>query len=69
MIECLFLAGFYSKDLVREFLYISEIRVFLILTMLISLSLIVIYSVRLFCYLFFTKSTSFMSVGSFVKGN
>jgi len=60
-IACPFLAGFYSKDLIIEFLYISEIRMFLILIMLISLSSTVIYSVRLFYYLFFTKSKFYVS--------
>jgi len=48
----------YSKDLIIEFLYISEIRIFLILIILISLSLTVIHLIYLFYYLFF-KSISF----------
>jgi len=63
MIGCPFLAGFYSKDLIMEFLYISEFKVFLLIMMLISLFLTVIYSLRSYYYLFFTKSVSFMSVG------
>jgi len=63
MIECPFLAGFYSKDLIIEFLYISEASIFLLLIILISLSLTVIYSLRLFFYLSFTKSMNFMSAG------
>jgi len=51
-----FLAGFYLKDLIMEFLYISEIRIFLILIIFISLSLTVIYSIHLLYYLFFIKS-------------
>jgi len=31
MIRCPFLVGFYSKDLIIEILYISEIRLFLII--------------------------------------
>jgi len=65
MIGCPFLIGFYSKYLIIEFLYISEIRIFFILIMLISLSLTVIYSLGLFYYLFFMKIISFISVGSF----
>jgi len=36
--------GFYAKDLIMEVLYSSEIRVFLIFMILVSLSLTVIYS-------------------------
>jgi len=61
MIACPFLVGFYFKDLIIESLYISEIRMFLILIMLISLT--ITYSVRLLYYLFFTKSISFMLIG------
>jgi len=62
-IRCPFLAEFYSEHLIIKFLYISEIRIFLIFLILISLSLTVIYSLRLFYYLFFTKNISFMPVG------
>jgi len=61
MMECPFLAGFYPKDLITEFWYISEIGIFLIFITLISLFLTVIYSLRLFYYLRFTKRTRFMS--------
>jgi NADH:ubiquinone oxidoreductase subunit 5 (subunit L)/multisubunit Na+/H+ antiporter MnhA subunit len=48
MIECPFLAGFYSKDLIMEFLYIYEFNRFLMGIMLIFLSLTVIYSLGLY---------------------
>jgi len=54
---------FYSKDLIIEFLYISELSIFLLLIILIYLSLTMIYSLRLFFYLFFTKSINFISAG------
>jgi len=62
MIGCPFFS-FYLKNLIMEFLYISEIKEFLIRTMLISLSLTVIYLLCLYYYLFFTKGISFISGG------
>jgi len=59
--KCPFLAGFHSKDLIIELLYISEVGIFLLFIILISLSLTVIYSLRLFFYSFFTKSMNFIS--------
>jgi NADH:ubiquinone oxidoreductase subunit 5 (subunit L)/multisubunit Na+/H+ antiporter MnhA subunit len=61
IIGCPFLDGFYLKDLFIEFLYIYELNRFLILIMLISLSLTVTYSLRLY-YLFFIKNLRFISV-------
>jgi NADH-ubiquinone oxidoreductase chain 5 len=64
IIGCPFLAGFYSKDLIMEFLYIYDFNILLIVIMLISLFLTVMYSLRLFYYLFFIKSLGFISVGN-----
>jgi len=58
-----FLFGFYSKDLIMEFLYIYDFRTFLFIIILFSLSLTVIYSLRLYYYLFFIKSLNYQSVG------
>jgi len=60
---CPFLAGFYSKDLIMEFLYVYDLNRLLIVIILISLSLTVIYSLRLYYYLFFIKSLRFISGG------
>jgi len=60
---CPFLAGFYSKDLIIEFLYIYDFNRLLMGVILISLSLTVMYSLRVFYYLFFIKSLGFISVG------
>jgi len=62
--EALVSAGFYSKDLIMEFLYIYDFHRLLIAIILVSLSLTVIYSLRLFYYLFFMKSLRFISVGN-----
>lgn len=48
-----FLAGFYSKDLIMEILYLININLFLLVMGLISLLFTVSYSFRLFYYLFF----------------
>jgi hypothetical protein len=64
-LECSFLFGFYSRDLLIEFLYISEVRVFLIIITLVSLSFTIIYSfIHLYCYLFFMKRIRFISIGT-----
>lgn len=49
-----FLSGFYSKDLILEFVYINNINLFLLFFILISLSLTVIYSIRLCYYIYFS---------------
>jgi len=56
-------SGFYSKGLIIEFFIYLEFRIFLIVIMLISLSLIVIYLLRLYYYLFFIKNINFLSIG------
>nr|YP_010341295.1 NADH dehydrogenase subunit 5 [Stenamma impar]UNZ99549.1 NADH dehydrogenase subunit 5 [Stenamma impar] len=60
-----FMAGFYSKDLIMEVIYSSQINSFMLGVIIISLMLTVAYSVRLFYYLFFMnmKFYSFMSKG------
>jgi len=63
IIGCPFLSGFYSKDLIMEFLYIYDFRLLLFLIIVFSLSLTVIYSLRLYYYLFFIKSLNYQSVG------
>lgn len=51
-----FLSGFYSKDLVMEFSYILEVNFFLIFIILISLSLTVVYSLRLCYFVYYSQS-------------
>jgi len=63
IIGCPFLSGFYSKDLIIEFLYIYDFSVSLFIIILFSLSLTVIYSLRLYYYLFFMKNFNYQSVG------
>jgi len=65
IIGCPFLSGFYSKDLIMELFYISDINLFLLIIIIISLSLTVMYSLRLFFYLFFSKTMNFISVRRF----
>jgi len=48
-----FLSGFYSKDLIIELYLFSYINVFIYCLVMVSTMLTLIYSVRLFFYLFF----------------
>nr|QHN89243.1 NADH dehydrogenase subunit 5 [Tapinoma melanocephalum] len=48
-----FLAGFYSKDLIMEVIYLNSINLFLMILTVLSLMLTVSYSFRLFYYVFF----------------
>lgn len=50
-----FLAGFYSKDFIIELIYSSHINIFILLIIVISLTFTVIYSVRLYYYIYFNK--------------
>nr|YP_010266087.1 NADH dehydrogenase subunit 5 [Messor structor]UHY95048.1 NADH dehydrogenase subunit 5 [Messor structor] len=50
-----FLAGFYSKDLIMELIYINKINIFMLVLIIMSLILTVIYSVRLYYYMFFSE--------------
>ena len=50
---CPFLAGFYSKDLIIELVYLNSINLFMLFIIVFSLTLTVSYSFRLFYYLFF----------------
>lgn len=54
-----FLAGFYSKDLIIEIIYFYRVNIFMLIFILVSLILTVIYSVRLFYYLFFNHMKFF----------
>nr|WEY05563.1 NADH dehydrogenase subunit 5 [Lepisiota frauenfeldi] len=47
-----FLAGFYSKDLIMEMIYMINMNVFLLVLILMSLSFTVSYSLRLMYYIF-----------------
>nr|QYF07855.1 NADH dehydrogenase subunit 5 [Stigmatomma silvestrii] len=60
----LFLAGFYSKDLIMEMIYLKEVNLFMYMLILISIILTVMYSIRLFLYLFMgeMKFTSFINL-------
>nr|YP_009262822.1 NADH dehydrogenase subunit 5 [Wasmannia auropunctata]ANI87495.1 NADH dehydrogenase subunit 5 [Wasmannia auropunctata] len=59
-----FMAGFYSKDLIMEMIYCSKVSWFMLIFILLSLTLTVSYSVRLFYYMFFSsvKFYSYMSI-------
>jgi len=48
-----FIAGFYSKDLIIERIYIININLFILVLILVSLILTVSYSFRLYYYIFF----------------
>lgn len=48
-----FLAGFYSKDLIIEIIYIININIFYLIFALFSLRLTIIYSLRLLYFIFF----------------
>lgn len=48
-----FLAGFYSKDLIMESLYILKVNFLIIALIFFSLALTILYSLRLCFYLFF----------------
>lgn len=51
-----FIAGFYSKDLIIESIYLININIFLLLIMILSISLTVSYSFRLFYYIYFGEN-------------
>lgn len=48
-----FIAGFYSKDLIIEIIYILNLNLFIIVFIVLSIILTVSYSLRLICYIFF----------------
>lgn len=50
-----FMAGFYSKDLIIEMVYINLVNYLLLFMIVISLAFTVSYSVRLFYYLYFRE--------------
>lgn len=50
-----FISGFYSKDLIIELIYDLQVNIFLLFFILFSLVLTVIYSFRLFYYIFFNN--------------
>lgn len=50
-----FLAGFYSKDFIIELIYSLHINIFILIIIVISLIFTVIYSVRLYYYIYFNK--------------
>jgi len=47
------MAGFYSKDLIIEIMYNTNINLFILVLILVSLILTVSYSFRLYYYIFF----------------
>nr|YP_010034082.1 NADH dehydrogenase subunit 5 [Lasius spathepus]QOW83450.1 NADH dehydrogenase subunit 5 [Lasius spathepus] len=53
-----FLAGFYSKDLIMEMIYLMKINLFMLMMILFSLSFTVSYSFRLFYYIYFGEMNS-----------
>jgi len=50
-----FLAGFYSKDLIIEIIYLINVNLFILLFILLSLSFTVSYSIRLIYYIYFRE--------------
>lgn len=50
-----FLAGFYSKDYIIELIYVNQINRLILIIIILSLRFTVIYSIRLFYYLFYRK--------------
>lgn len=50
-----FLAGFYSKDLIIERVYIMNINLFIVRLIILSISLTVSYSLRLIYYVYFRE--------------
>lgn len=64
---CPFLAGFYSKDLIIELVYLNNINIFMLFIIVFSLTLTVSYSFRLFYYLFFGEIKFYRYL--FVKEN
>lgn len=50
-----FLAGFYSKDFIIELIYRLHINIFVLFIIIVSLIFTVIYSVRLYYYIYFNK--------------
>nr|YP_010304733.1 NADH dehydrogenase subunit 5 [Lepisiota frauenfeldi]ULM64005.1 NADH dehydrogenase subunit 5 [Lepisiota frauenfeldi]ULM64018.1 NADH dehydrogenase subunit 5 [Lepisiota frauenfeldi]WEY05524.1 NADH dehydrogenase subunit 5 [Lepisiota frauenfeldi]WEY05576.1 NADH dehydrogenase subunit 5 [Lepisiota frauenfeldi]WEY05589.1 NADH dehydrogenase subunit 5 [Lepisiota frauenfeldi] len=71
-----FLAGFYSKDLIMEMIYMINMNVFLLVLILMSLSFTVSYSLRLMYYIFwgekkcksfyYYKENSLMNLSMFI---
>nr|QRW36404.1 NADH dehydrogenase subunit 5 [Sanfilippodytes adelardi] len=62
-----FLAGFYSKDLILEFVSLSNLNIFMYLLFFLSTGLTVCYSFRL-CYYSITGDFNFYSLYSFSEG-
>jgi len=50
-----FLAGFYSKDFIIELVYGMHVNLFILIIRILSLALTVIYSIRLYYYIYFNK--------------
>lgn len=60
-----FMAGFYSKDIIIEVIYGTQINLFLISFVVVSISLTVIYSLRLCYYVFYGENKfSALTVGA-----
>ncbi|XP_070159406.1 NADH-ubiquinone oxidoreductase chain 5-like, partial [Polyergus mexicanus] len=51
-----FMAGFYSKDLIIESIYLININIFLLIMVVLSISLTISYSCRLFYYIYFNEN-------------
>lgn len=50
-----FIAGFYSKDLIMEIIYISKVNILILILIIISLIFTVSYSIRLFYFVYFRE--------------
>lgn len=61
-----FMAGFYSKDLIIEMVYIQQVNLILVIFIVVSISLTVIYSFRI-CYYLFYGERKFRAVGRIVE--
>nr|YP_010872843.1 NADH dehydrogenase subunit 5 [Pheidole fervens]WGV34031.1 NADH dehydrogenase subunit 5 [Pheidole fervens] len=59
-----FMAGYYSKDFIMEMIYSIELNIYMLMFIIISLMLTVIYSFRLFYYMFLggVKFYSYMNI-------
>jgi len=62
-----FMAGFYSKDYIMEIIYRLKINIFMLILIILSLIFTIIYSIRLYYYLFFGE-IKFNRLGLYGEG-
>lgn len=63
-----FMAGFYSKDFILEMIYIQQVNLVLIIFIVVSVSLTVIYSLRV-CYYLFYGNRNYRSLGEIAENS